>query len=106
MKENIKELFMQEKYDEVINSLQDIYSKLFLKMLDMKKEIVNHNFSHEELDFDKLASLVLVYYPQYNEQILLLTHIQHHPDKTYLEIINIMLNIYMYISNTYNKDRK
>ena len=102
---SIKELFSKGQYDEVIEKIEKIYSKLFIDMLDLKSEELDKKY--ESLDYDKLSALVLAYYPQYTNQILTLNHVANNPDNTYFEVINTMLNIYMQIYDSYNhEDRK
>ena len=99
---SIKELFMQKRYDEVIASLEKIFRKLFIHMLDYKKEEVKEDY--KDKDYDYLALLVATYYPRYRHDILNLTHASFREDNTYLDVINIMLSIYSYFSDTYKND--
>lgn len=98
----IKDLFIQERYDEVITSLEEIFRKLFIDMLDYKKDEVKENY--QDLDYDRIALVVPDYYPRYRQDIINLTHAEYREENTYLDVINIMLSTYSYILDTYKED--
>ncbi len=100
--ESIKDLFIQKRYDEVVQSLEKIYIKLFKVMLDYKKDEVKEDYSN--MDYDTIALLIPSYYPRYKQDILNLKHVEFMENYTYLDIINVMLSIYSYMQDTYKDD--
>lgn len=103
MSENIlKDLFVQERYEEVIDSLKIIYSDLFIKMLNFKQYSSNTNF--EELNYNELYMLVKQEYPRYNKELRYMSNASFNPDNTYLDVINKMLSVYTYMLDTYKED--
>lgn len=103
MEENkIKDLFIQERYDDVITSLEEIFRKLFIEMLNYKKEEVKEDYIN--MDYGKISMLTTDYYPRYKQDIINLTHVAYREEKTYLDVINTMLSTYSYILDTYKED--
>ena len=98
----IKDLFIQERYDEVITSLEEIFRKLFVTMLEYKGSEVKEDYKN--MDYGKIAILVVDYYPRYNQTIINLLHVEYREENTYLDVINSMLSIYSYILDTYKQD--
>ena len=49
----IKDLFIQERYDEVITSLEEIFRKLFVTMLEYKGSEVKEDYKN--MDYGKIA---------------------------------------------------
>ena len=98
----IKDLFIQERYNEVITSLEEIFRKLFVTMLEYKGSEVKEDYKN--MDYGKIAILVVDYYPRYNQTIINLLHVEYREENTYLDVINSMLSIYSYILDTYKQD--
>lgn len=93
-----KKLYDQEKYEEVINMMNDLYLDLFRTMLDYK----NVSYSNEENNFEYLDSLVRITYPQFSQSLIELSVSRNEPNHTYLDIINILLSTYIHLKNLYN----
>lgn len=98
----IKDLFIQERYDDVIASLEEIFRKLFVEMLDFKKEDIKEEY--HTLNYDNISLLAAEYYPRYRQDIINLTHAAYREENTYLDVINIMLSTYSYMLDTYKED--
>lgn len=96
----IKTLFVNQRYDEVVDSLETIFTSLFEDMLEYK----GIEYQPDDMTYPQLCMHVLDYYPQYDEQILRLTHVGFDPHKSYLEVINNMLSIYIFISEGYKEE--
>lgn len=101
MKNNIilKELYEQKKYDELINCIDEEFEKLFKKMLDNKRDIVKEDYSKK--NFDSLSLIVCKYYPRYKQDIVNLNHLIYERTNTVNDVLNSMLSIYEYLSDTY-----
>lgn len=105
MEENkIKDMLNQEKYKDIIASLEEIFQNLFIEMLENKKADVKENFYN--LDYNNISLVVAKYYPRYRQDIINLTHVEYREENTYLDVINTMLSIYLYISDTYKEEYK
>ena len=98
----LKDLFVQKRYNEVIELLQDIFRKLFVQMLDYKKDEIEEDY--KDMDYNRMALVIAKYYPQYDMDIINLTHAEYREDNTYLDVINLMLSIYSYMQDTYTDD--
>lgn len=94
----LKELFAQGKYEEVIKGLKEEYCKLFIKMLEFK------NIKEEKRDFKSLCGTVEKYYPQYFDTLIHLEAKLFDAEVTSNSLIKSMLNIYDKIDATYKND--
>lgn len=97
MKKNIlKELFVQKKYDEVIELIESLYADLFKEMLDYKN-----------VDYDKddgyftLEAMVMKNYPQFRDDLIHVRAVSSNVEATYLDCINALLNTYMRLKDDY-----
>lgn len=100
--ETIKDLFVQERYNEVISALKKLFLKLFITMLDFKKDEVREDYKN--MNYETAALLIPDYYPRYSQDIIDLMHVEFRENYTYLDIINIMLSIYSYLQDTYKDE--
>lgn len=100
MNENrLKELFQEEKYQEVIDLIKKEYEVLFKEMLKFKEA------EYDECDdFYILSSRIPLVYPEYSDKILRLGNCLMNPEETYLDVINCMLNIYESMKNGYKEE--
>lgn len=98
MEDNIlKDLFVQKRYNEVIEILEGLYEDLFWEMLEYK----NVKREYEGYTFRRLAKIIPVEYPCFQEQITVLDSARTNTDNSYLDTINIMLSIYVRLKDTY-----
>lgn len=93
----LKDLFNKQRYNEVIDILDDLYIDLFKDMLDYK----NESYVNGEHDFEYLDSLVRISYPQFSEDLIHLSVVRNEPNYTYLDIINSLLSTYMHLKDMY-----
>ncbi len=96
---NMKDLFKQEKYSEVINLIKEEYVILFRKMLDYKNE--EYDMSD---DFNDLSAKIPFSYPQYSDKMVRLGNTLMDPEDTYLDVLNNMLNIYNSLKDGYKEE--
>ncbi len=99
LEKNMKNLFKQEKYNEVIKLIKEEYVVLFRKMLDFK----NEEYDMSE-DFEELSSKIPFCYPQYSDKITRLENTLMDPEDTYFDVMNNMLNIYNSMKNGYKEE--
>ena len=95
---NLENLYNQEKYEEIINMLKDLYLDLFRIMLDYK----NKSYENEENNFEYLDSLVRITYPQFSQSLIHLSVSRNEPNHTYLEVISVLLSTYIHLKNMYD----
>lgn len=95
---NLENLYNQEKYEEIINMLKDLYLDLFRIMLDYK----NKSYENEENSFEYLDSLVRITYPQFSQSLIHLSVSRNEPNHTYLEVISVLLSTYIHLKNMYD----
>lgn len=95
---NLENLYNQEKYEEIINMLKDLYLDLFRIMLDYK----NKSYKNEENNFEYLDSLVRITYPQFSQSLIHLSVSRNEPNHTYLEVISVLLSTYIHLKNMYD----
>ncbi len=93
----LKDLFNKQRYNEVIDILDDLYIDLFKDMLDYK----NESYVNGEHDFEYLDSLVRISYPQFSQDLIHLSVVRNEPNYTYLDIINSLLSTYMHLKDMY-----
>ena len=93
----LKDLFNKQRYNEVIDILDDLYIDLFKDMLDYK----NESYVNEENNFEYLDSLVRITYPQFSQDLIYLSVVRNEPNYTYLDIINSLLSTYMHLKDMY-----
>jgi len=97
--EYLKDLFVQKRYDDLIQALQIVYCGLFEEMLEYKdvkeKEIL------KKLNFRNLTILVSKYYPEYYPNITMIKSVSFLPYYSYLDIINTYLDNYEYLRKNY-----
>ena len=93
----LKDLFNKQRYNEVIDILDDLYIDLFKDMLDYK----NESYVNWEHDFEYLDSLVRISYPQFSQDLIHLSVVRNEPNYTYLDIINSLLSTYMHLKDMY-----
>ena len=95
---NLENLYNQEKYEEIINMLKDLYLDLFRIMLDYK----NKSYENEENNFEYLDSLVRLTYPQFSQSLIECSVSRNEPNHTYLEVISVLLSTYIHLKNMYD----
>ena len=95
---NLENLYNQEKYEEIINMLKDLYLDLFRIMLDYK----NKSYENEENNFEYLDSLVRINYPQFSQTLIHLSVLRNEPNHTYLDVIKTLLSTYIHLKDMYN----
>ena len=93
----LKDLFNRQRYNEVIDILDNLYIDLFKDMLDYK----NESYVNEENNFEYLDSLVRITYPQFSQDLIYLSVVRNEPNYTYLDIINSLLSTYMHLKDMY-----
>ena len=93
----LKDLFNKQRYNEVIDILDNLYIDLFKDMLDYK----NESYVNGEHDFEYLDSLVRISYPQFSQDLIHLSVVRNEPNYTYLDIINSLLSTYMHLKDMY-----
>ena len=93
----LKDLFNRQRYNEVIDILDNLYIDLFKDMLDYK----NESYVNEENNFEYLDSLVRINYPQFSQDLIHLSVVRNEPNYTYLDIINSLLSTYMHLKDMY-----
>lgn len=93
----LKDLFNRQRYNEVIDILDNLYIDLFKDMLDYK----NESYVNEENNFEYLDSLVRITYPQFSQDLIHLSVVRNEPNYTYLDIINSLLSTYMHLKDMY-----
>ena len=93
----LKDLFNKQRYNEVIDILDDLYIDLFKDMLDYK----NESYVNEENNFEYLDSLVRITYPQFSQDLIYISVVRNEPNYTYLDIINSLLSTYMHLKDMY-----
>ena len=93
----LKDLFNRQRYNEVIDILDNLYIDLFKDMLDYK----NESYVNEENNFEYLDSLVRINYPQFSQDLIYLSVVRNEPNYTYLDIINSLLSTYMHLKDMY-----
>ena len=93
----LKDLFNRQRYNEVIDILDNLYIDLFKDMLDYK----NESYVNEENNFEYLDSLVRITYPQFSQDLIYLSVVRNKPNYTYLDIINSLLSTYMHLKDMY-----
>lgn len=93
----LKDLFNRQRYNEVIDILNNLYIDLFKDMLDYK----NESYVNEENNFEYLDSLVRINYPQFSQDLIHLSVVRNEPNYTYLDIINSLLSTYMHLKDMY-----
>lgn len=93
----LKDLFNQQRYDEVIEMLDNLYLDLFRTMLDYK----NESYENEENNIQYLDSLVRISYPQFSQDLIHLSVLRNEPNYTYLDRINALLSTYMHLKDMY-----
>ena len=93
----LKDLFNRQRYNEVIDILDNLYIDLFKDMLDYK----NESYVNGEHDFEYLDSLVRISYPQFSQDLIHLSVVRNEPNYTYLDIINSLLSTYMHLKDMY-----
>lgn len=96
----IKDLFSQQRYNEVIEMLDSLYLDLYRTMLDYKQM----DYSKNELTVDYLSSLVRISYPQFSDNITHLDILGSEPEVTYLDRINALLSTYMLMKDNYKNE--
>ena len=90
-------LLETQKYDEIINIINDLYLDLFKTMLDYK----NEKYTNGENNFEYLDALVRISYPQFSQNLIHLSVLRNEPGHTYLDIIDTFLSTYMHLKNMY-----
>lgn len=98
----LKDLFVQQRYDEVIDALKIIYSNLFVDMLKYKEYGTDKNL--KELEYDELYMIVKSEYPRYDKELRYMSNAGFNPDNSYLDVINKMLSVYTYMMDTYKEE--
>ena len=93
----LKDLFNRQRYNEVIDILDNLYIDLFKDMLDYK----NESYVNEENNFEYLDSLVRITYPQFSQDLIYISVVRNEPNYTYLDIINSLLSTYMHLKDMY-----
>lgn len=102
MENNIlKDLFVQKRYDEVIDMLKSLYCDLFVDMLTYK----NIDFSNYKKDnFYSMESFVKVNYPCFSDALTYVEATGSNPDNSYLDYINALLSTYILMKDNYKAD--
>lgn len=95
----MRDLFRQEKYNDVINLIKEEYVVLFRKMLDFKDKEYDSSD-----DFYALSAKIPACYPQYSDKIIRLGNSLMDPEDTYFDVMNNMLNIYESMNNGYMEE--
>lgn len=96
----IKDLYNQERYDEVIEMIKSLYCDLYCSMLNYKCQ----KYSNSE-DYENLSVLIRNNYPQFRRDIIRLSVLESEPNTSYLEHIDWLLTSYMFMKKEYkNKD--
>lgn len=96
MENNIlKNLFIQKRYNEVVEMLESLYCDLYKEMLNYK------NVSFNVEGYNQLGSLVRKNYPQFHEDLVHVQAIASDTNSTYLDYINILLSTYMHMKDEY-----
>ena len=94
----LKDLFNRQRYNEVIDILDNLYIDLFKDMLDYK----NESYVNEENNFEYLDSLVRINYPQFSQTLIHLSVLRNEPNHTYLDVIKTLLSTYIHLKDMYN----
>lgn len=87
-----------EKYEEIINIVNDLYLDLFRMMLDYK----NVSYVNQEDNFEYLDALVRLTYPQFSQSLIECSVSRNESNHTYLDVINTLLSTYTRLKNMYN----
>lgn len=96
MENNIlKNLFIQKRYDEVVEMLESLYCDLYKEMLDYK------NISYNVEGYNQLGSLIRKNYPQFHDDLVHVQAIGSDTNSTYLDHINALLSTYMHMRDEY-----
>ncbi len=95
----LKDLFNQQRYNDVINNLKYIFSDLYIEMLDFKSNMINENY--KDLKYYELTPLIRKYYPQFSDNITLLDVSLSDVNQSYLDNINDLLTTYLYFKENY-----
>lgn len=99
----IKDLAKQKRYAEALHVLRyEDYVELFKNMLTFKGDAVEEDFSN--YTYDKLAHLIPKYYPQYTDEITILSVATEDLNNTYDKVINTYIQIYEYLERNYMND--
>lgn len=101
-KNSLKELFNQQRYNDVIKNLEYIFKDLYIEMLDFKNDKVKEDY--KDLKYYELNSLIRKYYPQFSDNITLLDVSFSDVNQSYLNNINILLTTYLYFKENYKLD--
>lgn len=103
MEQNIlKDLFNQERYNDVIDTLKALFQDLYIDMLDFKKDRVEEEY--KDLEYHQLSPMIRKYYPQFSDNITLLNVSFADPNETYLDVINTLLSTYLFFKENYKLD--
>lgn len=96
----IKDLYNQERYEEVIEMIKSLYCDLYCSMLTYKKQ----EYDDDE-DYENLSIQVRNNYPQFQKDITRLFALESEPNTSYLEHIDWLLTSYLFMKKEYkNKE--
>lgn len=99
----IKDLAKQKRYFEALNILRyEEYVELFKEMLSYKGDRVEEDYS--KMTYDKLAKLITKYYPEYTDEITILSIATDDPSNTYDKVINTYIELYEYLERNYKNN--
>ncbi len=100
----IKDLAKQKRYSEALHILRyEEYVELFKNMLDYKRNEIEEDYS--KMTYDKLAKLITKYYPEYTDEITILSIATDDPTNTYDKVINTYIELYEYLERNYKNNK-